>query len=116
MNTGKSRNIRHDERHYYQMQISENDQIKMKSLNYPLGTTKFSFIHNERNNNSRDPLGRHVRTDENDFELHHGAKFDYIMYLHAKKLRQSIMTRLQNQCELERTQILTIKILALQNT
>ena len=55
----------------------------MKSLNYPLGTAKFTYIHNERHNKSRDPLRRHVGTDENDYELHHGAKLDYIINLHA---------------------------------
>ena len=38
------------------------------------------------------------------------------MYFNAKQLRHSEMTLLQNQCELERTQILTIMMLALQNT
>ena len=65
---------------------------------------------------NRDPLWRHVGTDEIDYELHLGAKLDYIMYFNAKQLRHSEMTLLQNQCELERTQILTIMMLALQNT
>ena len=38
------------------------------------------------------------------------------MYFNAKQLRHSEMTLLQNQCELERTQILLIMMLALQNT
>ena len=116
MNTGKSSNIRHDDRNYYQMQINENDQIRVKPLNYPLGSGNFSFLHDESKNKNRDPLWRHVCFDEIDYELHLGAKLDYIMYFNAKQLRHSEMTFLQNQCELERTQILTIMMLALQNT
>ena len=50
MNTGKSSNIRYDDRNYYQMQLNENDQIRVKPLKYPQGSSNFSFIHNERNN------------------------------------------------------------------
>ena len=50
MNTGKSSNIRHDDRNYYQMQINENDQIRVKPLNYHLGSGNFSFLHDERYN------------------------------------------------------------------
>ena len=38
------------------------------------------------------------------------------MYFNVKQLRHSEMTLLQNQCELKRTQILTIVMFALQNT
>ena len=38
------------------------------------------------------------------------------MYFNTKQLRHSEMTLLQNQCELERTQIFTILMLAMQNT
>ena len=38
------------------------------------------------------------------------------MYFNARQLRHSEMTLLQNQCELKRTQILTIVMFALQNT
>ena len=37
------------------------------------------------------------------------------MYFNAQQLRHAEMTLLQNQCELKRTQILTIMMLALQN-
>ena len=116
MNSGKSSNIRHEDRNYYQMQINENDQIRVKPLNYPLESGNFSFLHDERNNKNRDPLWCHVGTAEIDYELHLGAKLDYIMYFNAKQLRHSGMTLVQNQCELVRTQILTIMMLALQNT
>ena len=36
MNTGKYRNIRHDDTNYYRMPINENIQIRVKPLNYPL--------------------------------------------------------------------------------
>ena len=81
-----------------------------------MGSSNFSFLHDERNIQNRDPLWRHVGTDEIDYELPLGAKLGYIMYFNAKQLRHSEMTLLQNQCELERTQILTIMMLALQNT
>ena len=57
-----------------------------------------------------------VGADEIDYELHLGTKLDYIMYFKAKQLRHSEMTLLQSQCELERTQMLTILMLAMQNT
>ena len=59
---------------------------------------------------------RSVGADETDFELHLGTKLDYIVYVNPKQLRHSEMTLLQNQCELERTQMLTILMLAMQNT
>ena len=57
-----------------------------------------------------------VGADEIDYELHLGTKLDYIMYFNTKLLRHSETTLLQNQCELERTQMLTILMLAMQNT
>ena len=57
-----------------------------------------------------------VGTDEIDYELHLGAKLDYILYFNAKQLRHSEMTLLQSQCELERTQMLTILMLAMPDT
>ena len=57
-----------------------------------------------------------VGADEIDYELHLGTKLDYIMYFNAKQLRHSEITLLQSQCELERTQMLTILMLAMQNT
>ena len=59
---------------------------------------------------------RSVGADEIDYELHLGTKLDYIMYFNTKQLRHSKMTLLQNQCELERPQMLTILMLAMQNT
>ena len=61
-------------------------------------------------------LWRSVGADEIDHELHLGTKFDSIMYFNTKELRHSEITLLQNQCELERTQMLTILMLAMQNT
>ena len=59
---------------------------------------------------------RSVGADENDFGLHLGTKLDYIMYFNTKQLRHSEMTLLQNRCEFERTQMLKILMLAMQNT
>ena len=53
------------------------------------------------------------RRGRNDYELHLGAKLDYKKYFNTKQLRHSEMTFLQNQCELERTQMLTIFMLAM---
>ena len=57
---------------------------------------------------------RFVGGDEIDYELHLGTKLDYIMYFNTKQLRHSEMTLLQNQCKLERTEMLTISMLAMQ--
>ena len=57
-----------------------------------------------------------VGADEIDYEWHLGTKLNYIMYFNTKQLRHSEMTLLQNQCELERTQMLTILMLAMRNT
>ena len=59
---------------------------------------------------------RSVGANEIDYELHLGTKLDYIMYFNTKQTRHSKMTLLQNQCELERTQMLTILMLAMQKT
>ena len=54
--------------------------------------------------------------DEIDYELHLGTKLDYIKYFNSKQLRHLEMTLLQNQCDFERTQMLKILMLAMQNT
>ena len=54
--------------------------------------------------------------DEIDYGLHLGTKLDYKMYFNTQQLRHSEMTLLQNQCELERTQMSIILMLAMQNT
>ena len=65
------------------MQRIENDQIRVKPLNYPLGSGNFTFLHDERNNKNWDPLWLKVGTDEIDYELHLGAKLDYKRYFNA---------------------------------
>ena len=57
-----------------------------------------------------------VGADEIDYEMHLGTKLDNIMYFNVKQLRHSEKTLLQSHCELERTQMLTILMLAMQNT
>ena len=57
---------------------------------------------------------RSVGADEIHYELHLGTKLDYIIYFNTKQLRHSEMTLFQNQCELERTQMLTILMLLMQ--
>ena len=59
---------------------------------------------------------RSVGADENDYEMHLGTKLDYMMYFNTKQLRYSEMTLLRNHCKLERTQMLTILMLAIQIT
>ena len=51
-----------------------------------------------------------------DYELHVGAKVDFLMYFNTKQLRHAELTMHQNQCEIERTQFLTNLMLAMQNT
>ena len=55
------------------------------------------------------------QVNEIDFDLHLGIKWDYKKYFNTKQLRHSELTLLQNQYELERTQMLSISMLALQN-
>ena len=59
---------------------------------------------------------RSAGADEIDYELHLGTNLDFIIYFNTKQLRNSEMTLLQNQCELERTQMSTILMLAIKNT
>ena len=59
---------------------------------------------------------RSISADETDYELHFGTKLDSKMYFNTKQLRHSEMTLLQNHCQLERTQMLTLLLLAMQNT
>ena len=77
--------------------------------------TSLSFSEVNRKWASTQPW-RSVGVDETDYELHLGTKLDYILYFNTEQLRHSELTLLQNQCQLEHTQMLTIKKLAMQNT
>ena len=90
----------------YQFSIDNTSQVSHTSLG-------FSEVNGKRV--GAQPW-RCVGADEIDYELHLGTKLDYIMYLNNKQLRHSEMTLLQNQIELERTQMFTILMLAMQNT
>ena len=57
-----------------------------------------------------------VGADEIDHELHLGTKLDFIMYFNAKQSRRYEIGLVRGQCELERTQMLTILMLAMLNT
>ena len=59
---------------------------------------------------------RSVGAEEIDYELHLGTKLHFIMYFNSKQLKHSEKTLLPNQGELERTEMLTILMLAMQNT
>ena len=50
-----------------------------------------------------------------DNEMHMGAKFDYLLFQSSRLLQSSEMQHLIKQCEKERTQILTIMMLSLEN-
>ena len=90
----------------YQFSIDNSSQVSYTSLS-------FSEVNGKRVGAQ---TWRFVGADEIDYELHLGTKLDYIMYFNIKQLRLSEMTLLQNQCKLERTQMLTILMLAMQNT
>ena len=51
-----------------------------------------------------------------DYESHLTSKLDYLFYKSNKQLELSELTLLKRQCELERTQILTTLMLAVENT
>ena len=50
-----------------------------------------------------------------DYEMHLGIKIDYLFFQSSRLLQATEIQLLQNQCEQERTQILTNLILALEN-
>ena len=50
------------------------------------------------------------------YDVHLGAKFDYILHRANLNIHASQVKLIQNQCELERTQMLTILTMALENT
>ena len=50
-----------------------------------------------------------------DYEMHLGTKIDYLFFQSSRLLQATEMQLLQNQCEQERTQILTNLMLALEN-
>ena len=90
----------------YQFSIDNTSQVSYTSLSFSEVNGKWVGAQPWRS----------VGADEIDYELHLGTKLDYIMYFNTKQLRHSEMTLLQNQCEFERTQLLTILMLATQNT
>ena len=106
MNTGSSRN-RDFSYNVYQFSVDDSKNIEYASLSSRLllhGTHVFSTP------------WKTFGGEQIDYELHLGAKLDFLMYFNTKQLRHSELTLLQNQCEIERTQILTILMLAMQNT
>ena len=50
-----------------------------------------------------------------DYELHVGTKVDYLLYESSRSMQASELQLLKNQCEQERTQILTVLMLSLEN-
>ena len=50
-----------------------------------------------------------------DYQLHLGAKREFLMYFNTYKLRHSELTY-EIQCKIERTKILKVLMLAMQNT
>ena len=50
-----------------------------------------------------------------DYEMHLGTKLDYLFFQSSRLLQASEIQLLKNQCEQERTQILTILMLSLEN-
>ena len=62
----------------------------------------------------------HKTSDEDmylnmDYEMHMGTKFDYLFFQSSRLLQASEIQLLKNQCEQEKTQILTILMLSLEN-
>ena len=62
----------------------------------------------------------HKTSDEDmylnmDYEMYMGTKLDYLLFQSSRILQASEIQLLKNQCEQERTQILTILMLSLEN-
>ena len=62
----------------------------------------------------------HKTSDEDmylnmEYEMHMGIKLDYLFFQRSRLLQASEIQLLKNQCEQERTQILTILMLSLEN-
>ena len=62
----------------------------------------------------------HKTSDEDmylnmDYEMHMGKKLEYLFFQSSRLLQASEIQLLKNQCEQERTQILTILMLSLEN-
>ena len=51
-----------------------------------------------------------------DYEMHMGTKLDYFFFQSSRLLQASEIQLLKNQCEQERTQILTVLMLSLENS
>ena len=83
------------------------------SIYHPLRTTDLlKCMHMIRNT--------HLRSDEDiclnmDNEMHMGTILDYLFFQSSQILQASEIQLLKNQCEHERTQILTILMLSLEN-
>ena len=90
----------------YQFSIDNTSQVSFTSLSFSEVNGKWVGA----------KPWRSVGADEIDYELHLGTKLDYTMYFNTKQQRRSEMTLLKNQCELERTQMLTILMSAMQIT
>ena len=106
MNTGSCRN-RDFSYNVYQFSVDDSKNIEYTSLSCGLlrnGTHVFSTP------------WKTFGGEQIEYELHVGAKLDFLMNFNTEQLRHSEMTLLQNQCEIERTQILTMLMLAMQNT
>ena len=76
----------------YQFSIDNTSQVSYTSLSFSEVNGKWVCAQPWRS----------VGADEIDYELHLGAKLDYILYFNTKQLRRSEMTLLQKQCELAR--------------
>ena len=85
----------------YQFSIDNTSQVSYTSLSFNEINGKWVGAQTWRS----------VSADEIDYELHLRTKLDFIVYFNTKQLRHSEMTLFQNQCQLERTQML-----AMQNT
>ena len=92
------------------------------------GATQFlQYIPPTENNGSAqlyvyDPKHTSYKTSDEDmylnmdYELHMGTKLDYLFFQSSQLLQTSEIQHLKNQCEQQRTQILTILMLFLENS
>ena len=73
------------------------------------------FVHKPESPHTEDPNSGTPHYLNLDYELHQGTKLDYLLFESSKMLEGSEIQLLKELCETERTQILTILMLSMEN-
>ena len=73
------------------------------------------FVHKPESHHTDNPNPETPHYLNLDYEIHQGTKLDYLFFESSKMLESSEIQLLKNLCEQERTQILTILMLPMEN-